>query len=220
MDDLVFRKATPADLPFLIEAVKAAEKLGTAGCTYEKLFLLSATEVDALLNQALAIESDGYQLALSTFFIYTRGGVPVACCSSWIEAVDGISSGFKIAAVLSDLLGFQKWIDATVAIRAFADAIPQRTVGALQMETFYVEPSCRGQHLTARIIDGVIRQFNSVDPSAKIAEITMLEGNAEALRAYRRAGFCIHRRGDPGNGLFRTLTGNAGFIQLHKTISA
>ena len=218
MNDLVFRKATPADLPFLIAAVKAAEKLGTASCIYEKLFLLSAAEVDALLNQALSIEGCGYQLALSTFSVYTRGGVPVACCSSWIEAADGIPSGFKIAAVLSDLLGFEKWIDAGAAIKTFADAIPLRTTGALQMETFYVEPSCRGQGLTVRIIDSVIRRFDSVVTSAKIAEITMFEGNAEALRAYQKAGFHIHRKGEPGNALFRTLTGSAGFIQLHKTI--
>ncbi|BCO26254.1 hypothetical protein MIZ03_1134 [Rhodoferax lithotrophicus] len=220
MDDLVFRKAAPADLPFLIAAVKAAEKLGTASCTYEKLFLLSDAEVDALLNQALSIESDGYQLALSTFFVYTRGGVPVACCSAWIEAADGIPSGFKMAAVLSDLLGFEKWIDAKAAIKAFADATPKRTAGALQMETFYVEPSFRGQGITVQIIDSVIRSFSNVVMPAKIAEITMFEGNAEALRAYQKAGFHIHRKGDPGNALFRTLTGSAGFIQLHKTIRA
>ena len=220
MDDLVFRKATAADLPFLVSAVKAAETLGTAGCTYEKLFLLSTAEVDALLKQALSIESGGYQLALSTFFVCTRGGVPVACCSSWIEAADGISSGFKMAAVLSDLLGFEKWIDANAAIKAFADATPQRTAGALQMETFYVEPGSRGQGITARIIDSVIRRFDSAATSAKIAEITMLEGNAEALRAYQKAGFHIHRKGNPGNALFRTLTGSAGFIQLQKPIYA
>lgn len=218
MDDLVFRKATLADLPFLIRAVKAAEKLGTASCTYEKLFLLSAAEVDSLLHQALSIESGGYQLALNTFFVYTRGGVPVACCSSWIEAADGVPSGFKIAAVLCDLLGFEKWIDAKAAIKAFADATPQRTVGALQMETFYVEPGYRGQGLTVRIIDSVLRCFDSIAASAKIAEITMFEGNSDALGAYQKAGFHIHRKGDPGNALFRTLTGSAGFIQLHKTI--
>lgn len=220
MDDLIFRKATPDDLPFLVAAVKAAEKLGSASCTYETLYLLNATEVDALLNQALSIESGGYQLALSTFFVYTRNGVPVACCSSWIEAADGMPSGFKIAAVLSDLLGFEKWIDAKASIKAFADAIPQRTAGMLQMETFYVEPSCRGQGLTVRIIDSVIRSFDSDVTSAKMAEITMFEENAEALRAYQKAGFHIHRKGDPGNALFQTLTGSAGFIQLRKTIGA
>ncbi len=220
MDDLVFRKATAADLPFLVSAVKAAETLGTAGCTYEKLFLLSTAEVDALLKQALSIESGGYQLALSTFFVCTRGGVPVACCSSWIEAADGISSGFKMAAVLSDLLGFEKWIDANAAIKAFADATPQRTAGALQMETFYVEPGSRGQGITARMIDSVIPRFDSVVTAEKIAEITMLEENAEALRAYQKAGFHIHRKGNPGNALFRTLTGSAGFIQLQKPIYA
>ena len=220
MDDLVFRKATPADLPFLIAAVKAAEKLGTASCTYEKLFLMSAAEVDALLNQALSIESGGYQLALSTFFVCTRDGVPVACCSSWIEAADGVPSGFKLAAVLCDLLGFEKWIDAKAELKALADATPPRTAGALQMETFYVEPSWRGQGLTARIIDSVVRHFDRCGTPAKFAEITMLEGNAEALRAYQKAGFHIHRKGNPGNALFRTLTGSAGFIQLQKPIYA
>jgi len=220
MDDLGFRKANPADLPFLITAVKAAERLGAAGCIDEKIFLLSATEFDALLNQALSIESDGFQLAQSPFFVCTRGCVPVACCSSWIEAADGVPSGFKMAAVLSDQLGFEKWMGAKAAIKAFADATPQRTAGALQMETFYVEPSCRGKCLTVRIIDSVIRHFDSFATSAKIAEITMLEGNAEALRAYQKAGFHIHRKGDAGNALFRTLTGSAGFIQLQKTIDA
>ncbi len=220
MDDLVFRNATPADLPFLITAVKAAERLGTASCTYEKIFLLSAAEVDAMLKQALSIESGGYQLALSTFFVYERGGVPVACCSSWIEAADGVSSGFKLAAVLTDLLGFEKWLDAKDAIKAFAAATPQRTAGALQMETFYVEPSCRGRGLTERIINSVIGRFDRVVTSAKIAEITMLEENAKALRAYQKAGFHIHRKGIPGDALFQTLTGSAGFIQLQKTINA
>jgi len=220
MDDLVFRKATPTDRPFLVTAVKAAEKLGTASCTYEKLFLLSPAEVDALLDQALSIESGGYQLALSTFFVYTRGGVPVGCCSSWIEAADGMPSGLKMATVLCDLLGFEKWVDAKAAIKAFADAAPQRTAGALQLETFYVEPSCRGQGITVRIIDCVMRCFDSGFTPAKIAEITTFEGNAEALRAYQKAGFHIHRKGDSGNALFRTLTGSAGFIQLHKTIGA
>jgi len=220
MDDLVFRNATPADLPFLITAVKAAERLGTASCTYEKIFLLSAAEVDAMLKQALSIESGGYQLALSTFFVYARGGVPVACCSSWIEAADGVSSGFKLAAVLTDLLGFEKWLDAKDAIKAFAAATPQRTAGALQMETFYVEPSCRGRGLTERIINSVIGRFDRVVTSAKIAEITMLEENANALRAYQKAGFHIHRKGIPGDALFQTLTGSAGFIQLQKTINA
>ncbi len=220
MDDLVFRKATPADLPFLITAVKAAEKLGTASCTYQKIFLLSVAEVDALLKQALSIESGGYQLALSTFFVYARDGVPIACCSSWVEAADGVSSGFKLAAVLTDLLGFEKWLDAKDAIKAFAAATPQRTAGALQMETFYVEQSCRGRGLTERIINSVICCFDPVVTSAKIAEITMFERNSDALRAYQKAGFHIHRKGDPGNALFRTLTGSAGFIQLHKMIRA
>lgn len=220
MEDLVFRKAIPTDIPFLIAAVKAAEKLGTASCTYENIFLLSAAEIDALLNQALSIESGGYQLALSTFFVYARGCIPVACCSSWIEAADGIPSGFKIATVLSDLLGFEKWIEARAAIKAFADAIPLRTVGALQMETFYVEPSCRGQGLAVRIIDSVICNFNRVLTSAKIAEITMFEANAEALHAYKKAGFHIHRKGDPGSALFQKLTGSSGFIQLHKIIES
>lgn len=218
MDDLVFRKATPADLHFLITAIKAAEKLCTASCTYEKIFKLSAPEVDDLLKQALSIEGVGYQLALSTFFLYTRGGVPVACCSSWIEAADGMPSGFKIATVLSNLLGFEKWIDAKVSITAFSEANPQRTAGALQLETFYVEPSYRGQALTVRIIDSVIRHYVSIPTSAKIAQITMLEENVEAFHAYQKAGFQIHGKSVPGSALFRSMTGSAGFLQLYKTI--
>ena len=218
MDDLVFRKASPADIPFIIAAVKAAEKLGAESCTYEKLFLLSAREVDALLKQALAIDSGGYQLALSTFFVNSRAGVPVACCSSWVEAEDGMPSGFKLASVLCDLLGFEKWLGAKNAIKAFADATPQRTAGALQMETFYVEPSCRGHGLTTRIIESVISHFGNVVAPGTLAEITMLDGNSGALRAYQKAGFQIHRKGVSGNALFRTLTGSDGFIQLSKEI--
>jgi GNAT superfamily N-acetyltransferase len=218
MDDLVFRKAIPADLPFLIEAVKAAERLGSGGCTYEKLFLLSTAEVDDLLAGALAIDSDGYQLALRTFSVFARGALPLACCSSWVEAEDGISSGFKMASVLCDLLGFEKWLAANAAIKAFANATPQRTPGALQMETFFVEPNCRGQGLTARIIDHVISHLASADSPAKLAEITMLEGNAEALNAYQKAGFHVRQNGVPGSELFRTLTGSARFIQLYKSI--
>ena len=112
------------------------------------------------------------------------------------------------------------WIDARAAIKAFAEATPQRTAGSLQMETFYVDPIYRGQGLAARIVDRVIRCFESVATSEKFAEITLFEGNAEALRAYQKARFHLHRKGDPGNALFRTLTGSAGFIQLQKPIYA
>jgi GNAT superfamily N-acetyltransferase len=218
MNDLVFRKATSADLPFLIEAVKAAEMLDTERCTYEKLFLLSSAELDDMLTGALSIDGSGYQLALSSFSIFSQRGLPVACCSSWVEAEDGISSGFKIASVLCDLLGFEKWVEAKVAIKAFADATPQRTPGALQMETFYVKPNSRGQGLTARIIDKVLSQFGAADSSIKVAEITMLEGNDKALSAYQKAGFSIRHRSQLSNEIFRTLTGSAGFLQLHKPI--
>ncbi len=220
MNDLIFQKANSSDLPFLIAAIKSAGKLGTAGCIYERIFHLSAAEVDTLFFQALSIEGGGHQLALSTFFVFKQGDVPVACCSSWVEAEDGMPSGFKLAAVLCDLLGFEKWLNAKVAFKAFADATPRRNAGALQMETFYVKPSSRGQGLTTRIIQSVISHFGSVVTPGAIAEITMLDGNSEALRAYQKAGFQILRKGVPGNALFRALTGSTGFIQLHKTIGA
>ncbi len=216
MADLFFRKAIQDDLPFLIAGIAAAEKLETGRSTYEALFQLSAPEVANLLGKALLMEGIGYQLALSTFSVGLRGGDPVACCSAWIEAEDGISSGFKMAALLSDLLGFEKWLDAGSALKAFADALPRRTPGALQMETFYVEPGSRGQGLTTRLIDQVLHSF---DRSAEIAEITLLEENTQALRAYRKAGFHIHCKGDPGSTHFRTLTGSAGFVQLQKTFA-
>ena len=218
---LAFRKAALTDLAFIIRAVKAAERLGTceaSGSTYEKLFILSSTEVDALLDQALTIESSGYQLTLSTFYVCTQDEVPVACCSAWVEAADGVASGFKIASVLSEFVGLDKWIDAKAAIKAFSNASPQRTPGSLQMETFFVEPDCRGQGLTSKIIADVTRLFHSALLSPKIAEITLLERNSEALRAYEKAGFHIYRKGAPGNPLFKELTGSVGFIQLRMAL--
>jgi hypothetical protein len=219
MSDLVFRKATASDLPFLIEAVNAAEQLGTSGCTYEKLFQLSPAELDEFLRDALAIDSGGYQLALSSFSVLAQGSQTVACCSSWVEAEDGISSGFKIASVICDLLGFEKWLEAKVAIKAFADATPQRTPGALQMETFYVAASHRGQGLVTRMINKVLELIDGADSSVKLAEITMLDRNIVALNAYQKAGFCIRERGEPSSELFRALTGSTGFIQLYKSMN-
>jgi ribosomal protein S18 acetylase RimI-like enzyme len=220
MDELGFRRAAPSDVPFLIVAVKAAERVRTGEdlSSYEKLFGMSAVEFDTFLARTLPLEGSGHQLTFGTFYVVTRNEEPVGCCSAWVEAANGVASGFKVATALTHFLGSRRWNAGRAGIKAFSGCAPHRTPGALQMETFYVDPGSRGRGITAHLIEAVLSSFRAASLAPEAAEISLLNGNREALRAYEKAGFQLHWKSNTDSPFFEQLTGCSGFLQLRRAL--
>src|ERR1022692_4207499 len=113
------RKAEVSDAPFLITAIKAAEGVSGAGSptTYEKIFALSPARFDEALRNILSQDTNGHPLTPQAFFILEEGSKPIATCAAWVEAQDGVTSGFKVASLLCFELGMEKWIEAREKIK-------------------------------------------------------------------------------------------------------
>jgi len=210
------RRAVESDLPFVVTAIEAAESCGIEGrpTTYEKLFSLSRQELELLLRAVLVEDTLGHQLTLKSFFVLESEARPVATCAAWVEAEDGVASGFKTAALLSQAVGRDRWIAAKQGIRALSQATPPRTHGTLQMESFFVHPESRGKGLTARLIADIRAWYRSQNVVLPGCEISLLAENTAALSAYRRAGFDVQCEIRANNPVFHELTGGSGFIQL------
>lgn len=217
MCDFIFRPARPDDQSFLLEAIVQAEKLTNGQSSYAAIYGMNEAEVQAFLAKALALPGRGCQLSLDCFFVLIHASCPVACCCAWVEADDGVSSGFKLAAILTRFLGLPALRAAAPALRAFAQVSPVRTPGALQLEAFYVAPDFLGQGLVDRLIASVQQAFAASGRLPQRAEISLLQENTRALRAYTHAGFSLKAKSPAPPALFVDLTGSAGMIQLQKS---
>ena len=214
------RRATLADVPFLTRAVIDAEHLPDSNRTmYEAIFGFTHEEAEEFIRSSLQREGSGHQLTFSTFHILEQDGVPVACCSAWIEGESGIPSGHAVGTLVSRALGTRRWRERTPAIRALAHAAPHRTPHALQLEAFHTVPAFRGRGLLGQLIAAVIALHRLERRGAWIAEIGLLQENEAAARAYTKAGFDVAWRTVEDTTAFHELTGSRGFIQLRRSVA-
>jgi len=220
MDELRLRQATIDDLSFLVTASRAAERLpnGDGDGIYERVYGLTNEEVDRFFSETLAQDTKDNQLTFKTFNVIVLGAQPVACCSAWVEAQSGQPSGLKVAMAVSRFLGAGRWRDRSASSTTLAKCAPRRTSGALQLETFYVVPDCRGKGLAGRLIEGVVERFSCAGRAPSLAEISLLRENKAAAAAYTKAGF------EPGlspattDEQFFALTGSRGFLQMRRVL--
>jgi GNAT superfamily N-acetyltransferase len=221
MGDIVFRRASDSDAEFLAMAIHAAERvpLGEGVSLYECVFGLTREEVGRFLVETLLEQSAGHQLGLGSLFVLEQGRRPVACCAGWIEALDGPPSGMVVATAVSRFVGRQRWKDRRTSIGLLAKCTPSRSTSALQLESFYVDPALRGQGAAGRLIEGVLGTYEVRDRIPEYAEITLLQENEPASRAYGKAGFKVVRRTERNHDAFAAMTGSRGFIQMRRHLA-
>ncbi len=220
MQALQFRKATAEDVGFLARAVQTAERvrLGDDRTIYESVFGLTQQEVEEFVVGALAREGGEGPLTYRNFCVLAREDAPVACCSAWIEAMQGVPSGHIVGTAVSRFIGARRWRERAAGIRALARAAPRRTPLALQLESFFVDPSIRGRGATGLLISGVLRKYAARDQAPEQAEISLFSENESAVRAYAKAGFEVAWRTEATTALFSELTGSLGFLQMRRAL--
>lgn len=220
MDEFQFRDATVDDVDFLATATNAAERLPNADGAgmYERVYGLTSEECDRFLRETLAQETRDNQLTFRTFGVLMRGSRPVACCSAWVEAQGGQPSGLKLAIAVSRFIGSKRWRERNSASAVLARCSPKRTPGALQLETFYVEPGSRGMGGTGRLINDVLRKFMGTEEPPSVAEISLLIENQAAAAAYAKSGFDVAWSAPDTDEQFLALTGSRGFVQMRRVL--
>ena len=90
MSDYILREATLSDIPFLTEAVIAAEKSNSDKLSYSTLFNVSEDKARELIMSMFDEEIEGCELSIDSFLIAEYNGFPAATFGAWIEGFDDI----------------------------------------------------------------------------------------------------------------------------------
>ena len=213
---LKLRKAEASDVDFIVAAIIAAESACSAeGQTaYEKMFNLPRAELQTVLSAVLESGGTGHQLTRQSFYVLDTDGQPAATCAAWVESSAGGGSGARMASALVRELGMQRFASAARQMRALSSAMPKRTPGAVQMETFYVAPQRRGMGLTRTLIRDVCDSLEGDGISFDTIEIALLDANTAARKAYERSGLALAGQTASQDPEFFELMGAHGFVQM------
>lgn len=200
--EAVIDKAGPADIPFLVEAVLAAERNGGAFTGMARVFGLREEDLPERIDALFREEVDGCEFSVGSFRIARSNGTPMAAVAGWIEGVE--EDGMPSAMLRSNLIGFTFPPASMDALRANAEALAdmriERLPGVLQIEYVYVAEAFRGEGHAARLIRHHMQEALSAPKPPTLAQLQVYADNAAAIRLYESLGFRterIHRSTDP-----------------------
>lgn len=189
MGNVTFRKAGSLDVGFIIDAIISAEKSGTDILPLSRIFEITETELQTLLQNILESETDGCELSLSSFLIAEVDGNKAAAAAGWIEGENELHlpSSLIKANLLNYFLPAERVSAAAHNASVIAGAIIERTAGTFQLEYIYTGYGYRGKGLAALMIK---EHLKGVKPGLK-AEVQVFGNNPQAIRSYEKAGFMI-----------------------------
>lgn len=183
------RPATEADLPFLVEAIVAAEKSGTERLSYCTLFGLGEPELRTMLAAMLEEDLPGQELCISGFLLAERDGEPAGAANGWVEGTGSRASAIVKANLLAHFVGRERISAAAPRLALIEPLVVAREPGALQIESVYVAPGFRRQGVCEHIVAALEqRALAAPKPPAK-GQIIVAAANEGALRVYRRCGY-------------------------------
>lgn len=218
MSAFVFRKATPQDIPFIIECILAAEGGGTPLISYQQIFGLSEAELRDFFLQLVGEELEGNEFSYANFYIGEMGGSAAAACAAWVEGAEGVPASTAKAQMLAHYLGLARWRAAADKLKAVAGIDIPRQEGALQIDSIAVRPSYRGQGLLQALLIHVMAQFKRKQPALRRAQILLMRENAAARRAYEKAGFMLASETQSADPVVPTLVPGTGRLMMEKNL--
>lgn len=185
---LIFRKAEPSDLDFVVECIIEAEKGGIGPIPWCALFNLTQNQFrDKLLN-ILEEEIEGQEWCLSQFYIAEYNGVPAAGISAWIET-EANPSAFLMSNLVYHYFTEEQRLDAGSKLYHLSLIRLPRSIGALQLESIYTRETFRGKGIIRKLIQHIISEFKNNIRQLHTIEIILSGDNLAAQNAYLNAGF-------------------------------
>lgn len=198
---MIVRAANESDIPFIARIVFDAEATGAEITSYEKMFQLPRTELEAAFAKGLVDSPAGHALSWRNFFIAESEGQQAGALSAYVEGSNGDASHLTTAflmqviprAVLS--AGFK-------LLRANTDVSLAKKNGTLQIDCVATLPEFRGKGALRGLISFV--SLIAKQHGVKEAEIQVWKQNQGAVKAYESLGFVISQEAlstsHPGNG--------------------
>ena len=184
-NDIVIRRATKEDIPFLASIILLAETSGSELISYRKMFLLSDDELLKGFEMALNNEQEGHGLTYLSFIIAECGGKQAAAACGYIEGEFGSSNHLMTGALITGF-GTEKVVEAYKSNAVYKNVQIAKTLGSLQIDSVATLPDFRGKGLFKMIFDEHIK--NAKSKKCEQLEIQVWAGNDTAIAAYKKLG--------------------------------
>jgi ribosomal protein S18 acetylase RimI-like enzyme len=217
-DNVTVRLATYDDLPFLIQSVIEADKSGTAVSSYCSLLHVDEVTFAKLLEKIFLLELDGFEFCVSAFCVLESNGVVVGASASWIENSDGIPSWQNRVLSLREVCDLPTFSNFLKMAEKSKNINPERTIGALQIESVFIINDFRGKGLLKKMLD--FHQKIAIHKSQNVntVELLVYDNNSSALKSYLREGFQLAKRTKIASEELKKIFPSDGMILLSKKI--
>lgn len=187
MSEVIIRKATKNDIPFLAQIILLAETSNKELISYRKMFNLKDEELLNGFELVLNNEQLGHGLTYLTFLIAEVNGERAAAASAYIEGEFGNSNHIMTGALINGF-GTELVIEAFRKNSEFKDIQIAKTAGTLQIDSVATLPEYRGKGLLKLIVEQHCK--NAISKGCKELEIQVWAGNEVAILSYKKLG-CI-----------------------------
>lgn len=210
---IVIRPAQENDKEFIISAIVAAEKSGGEMTSYGGMFRMDEPAVRQLLSDMLDEDVDGQEVCIGSFLIAEVDGVPAAACAGFVEGEKGMASGTIKGNLLMHCVPRNILLASMDKMKLLSSISPERTKGALQIESVYTVPEYRGRGLFSKILEQHIVVNGNDKEGPAFAEVIFLDNNNSAKAAYLKAGFeIVDKKSTDDPAIYSILSGNAKTI--------
>lgn len=189
IENVLVRKATINDIPFVIEGIIEAEKSGGDTITTCSIFDLSIDDFKELLKKLLSEDVEDYDYFLSGFFVAEYNGELIGTCGSWVESLNELPSGMIKANMLLQNLSREKILSGNKKVRIIKDLNFPREKGTLQLEHIYVKESFRRKGVASKIIGEIVKNYNNILPKLEKVQGIMFYENFKSYKMHMKNGY-------------------------------
>lgn len=187
----LLRRANIGDIYFLSKVIIEAEKSGSEIIGLAKLSNLTENELHNFLIQILNEEIEGCEFSCNSFVIAEFDGESVAAFGGWIENENEDEQSSSI--LKSNLIGFvfpkEKIMELKKSQEIVKDILINREPHSHQLEYAYVDVKHRGNGLTNKMIDELLKIAKKKNANLKKSQVQVFGNNISAINAYNRAGY-------------------------------
>ena len=197
--EVIIRQATLKDIPFLVEAVIAAEKSGSDILSYTTVFGLSEDETGKVLTAMFEEEIDGGELSVSSFMVAEVDGKVVSARAGWVEGACGESSYFLKRNLISYCIPKKNIENSLKAKDVVRDIYIERKSDIIQLEYAYTDPQYRNLGLFRKVRNALVEKLHQESPDIEFVDIQVFEGNESVYKRNIADGFFVQERKESKN---------------------
>ncbi len=194
MNGYHIKNATIKDIPFLADAVIAAEKGNSDKLSFSTLFNLPEEKIKELLIAMFEEEIDGCEFSLSSFLVAEYNGEPVGTLCAWIEGFEGsmLSSILKSNLILHtfekesiEFFGKVSYIIKGILI--------EREPLTLQLEYMHIKDQHVGKGIDIALLTKNEENALAKYPALQKSQCQVYKNNIFAVKMSLKNGFKIIR---------------------------